>query len=302
MWPAIINSSSVQTAIVIAFAKHGCLTVKELSELLRLEGSHIMKRLCEMRRTGIVTSFAWGGNGFLHGDKKPRNWFIREKRWTLDYRYPLHNKVRALGRALAKGFPLPGDVSGGYRRFRRVRSIDPAPTCPNLYCLGEGLHGRILMMLARRKLPLHTLAKALGCSRELHGWIDSMARHGVIETERPEGARNRHIIMMNRQFCAYFGLLYLAWAIDNATGREFVSLSISRRLAIGVKALAKVNAKRAQRRAQGKPYFQAPHPFHNSPAASRSFDKVNAERAKRRAEGQSYFLSHPLHKRSASDR
>ena len=259
-WPPIINDSSVQTAIVIAFAKHGCLTVDEISALLDLERTHITKRLAKMRTIGIATSFAWGGNNFLKGGTKPPNWISRTRMWMLDRRYPVYKKVRALGRALAKSFPPPGTIQGTYRTFRRTRDLDPFPSQPNLYCLGNSRRGRILMILARgRGLPIHTLAKLLGCSRDAYGSIEGLVTFGVLQKKWADNDLREHVIMLNAQFPGYWGLVYLAWAIDRATGNEFRSLSRARRAEVNYKRLSKINARRAKRRSEGKPYFLIPH-------------------------------------------
>lgn len=261
-FPPLINDSTVQTGIVMAFAKFGCLTVRELAGLLSFERSHVTKNLIRMRKVGISTSFRWGGNTFLRGDRCPAKRISREKLWALDPRYPLHRKVRALGRALAKGFAFPGRIDIAYRKFRRVRDLHPTPPEAQLHCLGDGLHGRMLMMLARRKLPITTLSKMLGCSRGISDSIESFRRYGVIARDEPRAVR-RKTISLNRNFCAYFGLIFLAWAIDEATGREFVSLSLALRRNIGRKVLARINAKRAKRRAASKPYFLF-HPLNKS--------------------------------------
>lgn len=149
-WPPLINDSSIHPALVMAFTLHGALTIDELMQITGItERTHLQKRLGELRARKIFTQYRWGGNEFLKGGKKPTNWLVSNRMWALDPRHPLYRPMRTLARALAKGFPLPGERPLKWDRHytgprEPIYDLDP----PDLQILGQTEASRMIMFLS----------------------------------------------------------------------------------------------------------------------------------------------------------
>jgi DNA-binding transcriptional ArsR family regulator len=256
----LINESSVQTAIAMALTVCGALTISELQAALELERSHITKRLIAMRRKNIVVSYKWGGNGHIAGAKIPPNWKILALMWALDIRHPLYFRIRHAMRNLTHSFPLPGKEALRWpRHYNGPRVPIENVTRDKMLIFGEEPQARLIMFLSHANdVPIETISKLLGLSRGTMGTVDVLTRWGIIKSRY---VRNERRISLDRTFCAYRSLRELACAIDKATGGEYAALAWSRVILLDRKRLAIINAKRAARRAAGKPYFKSPTGF-----------------------------------------
>ena len=278
-FPPLIHNSSVKTAIVAALTEHGALTVDELIAILGLERAHIQKRLMELRRHKIVTSYAWGGNEFLKGAPKPKNWKVRSPLWALDSRHPLYGKIRRLGKMLVRGFPFRGDRAIKWdRHYTCPRTPIHSLTRDELMVLGDKPPAWILMLLSHAKrVQIETLTRLLGISRGTKESIEAWKRWGIADSETTP--RNL-IVFLDPNFCAQGALRALARAIDKATGSQFMGLTRARQHSLNRKRLARINRQRAGRRTQGKSYFLTPTGFAvtgNAFAQSRRWPKKRAE-------------------------
>lgn len=87
------------------------------------------------------------------------------------------------------------------------------------------------------------------------------------------------IVAIDPEFKARHSLVFLAWAIDEATGREFVGLSLAHRDARVRKLCQKINNQRKRRQSQGKPYFLSPTGFAvTGPLIKGKFQPPNARK------------------------
>src|ERR1700733_2165762 len=169
-WPPLINYSSVQTAIIMAMAQYGGLTIQELCALLNLKRFHINKRLRELQSLKILTNIRWRRH--IHrkgGCGKPAP---PELMWTIDPRHPLRRRLLLLGRRLAIDFPLLGKPP--VRKHRNLsKHRHQLPTIPKLSLskaqwniLGDEPMARIVMLLSRvSKIQILSLQRLLNLSR-----------------------------------------------------------------------------------------------------------------------------------------
>jgi hypothetical protein len=264
-WPPIIGTSSVKTAIIMAMGKYGGLTIDELCDTLQLPPPHVNKRLIELRSQRIVTSFRWGGNTHLKsGGPPPPRRLLQKLMWTIDPRHPLLRRLLRLGRLLEKTFPLPGPAPVKTRRQLIQLPRFPQLSLSNseLQVFGVAPMARVIMMLSRvSKMRVYSLRKILGLSKAAIDPQNLLISYGLLNIERPRGPRGPCLVSLNREFRAYSYIRSLARTIDKLTGEEYLALTKSRILMITGENLRRVNAQRAARRAQGKPYFLTPTGF-----------------------------------------
>jgi hypothetical protein len=236
----------------MALATHRELTIKQLVSILELERTHITKHLAWLRKWEIVASYESARVS------RPRS--SHKLFWKLDIRHPQRKKIRALGKTLAKAFPLPGpcpfEPPSRHRwATRSIRSLDST----QIKFLGAGPQARIIMFLSHaNNVPIETISKLLGLSRGTIGTVNTLIRWGVLKGER---VRNQHRISLNKAFCSYSSLRRIARAIDKAGGRESLALARSRVILLDRERCVVVNAERAARRTAGKPYHNSPTGF-----------------------------------------
>ena len=253
----------------MAFVKHGALTIEELVEILELDQSNIIKRMTHLRKMRIVVKYAWGGNDFLNGHKKPTNWKANTAMYALDPRHPFYHQFRHLARHLNEAFPLPGTRKLKWdRHYKGPREPIHALSDEQIRVLGDDTEAWMLMLLARTTtgFPIETISTLLGVSRGTHATVRAWARWGIVKTEWGQWSgtgpgNGNHRISLDRSFVAYDTLRRLACKIDNLTGGEFKALSHARLAMLNRKRFRHLSRLRRARKNRGKSYFLTPTGF-----------------------------------------
>lgn len=261
-WPPLIHNSSVQTAIIMAIAEYGAVTLKDLCTLFDLPRPHLNKRLLELQSTKLLVSFRWGGPTNVKGRRKRRHG-ARKLMWTIDPRHPLFRRLLLLGRRLAIDFPLCGP--GPVKSPRRVTQLPRIPklmlSVSELQVFGDKPMARVIMLLSRiSKLSVYPLRRLLGLSKGTINAIDSLAQIGIL-TIQPRRKGQPGFVTLNPKLYAYGHLRKLAQFIDKTSGKEYLVLAQAAGIQIYRKRLNKINAGRATRQARGRPYFLKPTGF-----------------------------------------
>jgi predicted transcriptional regulator len=235
------------TQIVAALAKHGCMTAGELAALLgwksKTDVHHRARRLIAM---GVIVKYPWfrTSRAWRHRAQPDAAWSRycnasrspREVIFALDRRHPWQMKIRTLGRALARGFPLPhpetlkNTVKRPY--FGPRSPMHPMPMESVLgYGISDRFAPRVLMLLAHvcyrsNGVPVTKLAKLVGAARS--GLLDAVRcfeRWGIVRSDYVKQERR---VRLDPKFCAYDALRDLCRLMDHALGREFHGLVMAR--------------------------------------------------------------------------
>jgi DNA-binding Lrp family transcriptional regulator len=216
------------TQIVAALAKHGSLTPLELAAVLgwrsRTTVHHRVRRLLKI---GVIVKYPQ-----FRSSRPP---LTRKVIFALDYRHPWHSQIRTLGRALARGFPLPHPEVLEYREKRPYfgpRSpMHPMPTQSVFDWVSDRVSHRVLMLLAHvdcrsKGVPITKLAKLVGASR--YGLLEAircLEQWGIVRSTYVKLERR---VQLNPKFCAYDALRKICRLMDRDTDREFYGLAMAR--------------------------------------------------------------------------
>lgn len=234
------------TQVVVALAKYGCLTPSELAALLGWRSpTTVHHRARRLLKIGVIVKYPWFRTSLAwrRAAQPDATWSRyhnashspREVIFALDRRHPWQMKIRTLGRALARGFPLPHPetlkttVKRAY--FGPRLPVHPVPAVSVFDWAPDRISHRVLMLLAHvcyrsNGVPITKIAKLVGASR--FGLLDAircLERWGIVRSTYV-GLERR--VQLNPKFCAYDALRDLCRLMDRALGREFHGLVMAR--------------------------------------------------------------------------
>lgn len=217
------------TQVVAALAKYGCLVPLELAALLGWRSpTTVHHRVRRLLKIGVIVKYPQ-----FRSSRPP---LTRKVIFALDCRHPWYRQIRTLGRALARGFPLPHpEVLERREKRPYFGPKSPMHPMPTEIVLGDEASDRVaprvLMLLAHvdcrsKGVPITKLAKLVGASR--YGLLDAircLERWGVVRSTYVGWERR---IELDRSFCAYDALRKICRVMDRDMDREFYGLAMAR--------------------------------------------------------------------------
>jgi DNA-binding Lrp family transcriptional regulator len=230
------------TQIVAALAKHGCMTADELAAVLGWKSkTDVHHRARRLIRLGVIVKYTWltwsWRRRHVGSYRRAAAHSPQEVIFALDRRHPWHVKIRTLGRALTRGFPLPHPEVLKHRvkrpYFGPRSPMHPMPTESVLEDrASDRVSHRVLMLLAyvhhrSKGVPITKLAKLVGASR--YGLLEAircLERWGIVRSAYVGWER---CIVLDRRFCADDALRQICRVMDRDLGREFAGLARARR-------------------------------------------------------------------------